>query len=82
MTSSTTTLIEALRVLARSVNTEDGVISACLGEAADRLHEMLGLIDGVYEVVELRDVGDSPYNKKWKSAWLEKARKCGATPIP
>jgi hypothetical protein len=35
------TLIEALRILARTLTTEDGVIPACLSEAADRLAELV-----------------------------------------
>ena len=35
------TLIEAVRILARRINTEDGVIPACLGEVAKRLEELV-----------------------------------------
>ncbi len=35
------TLIEAVRILARRINTEDGVIAACLGEVATRLEELV-----------------------------------------
>ena len=38
--SSTETLIAALRVLARDVQSDDGVANACLREAADRMEEM------------------------------------------
>lgn len=38
--SSTETIIGALRVLSRDIVTDDGVISACLREAADRMEEM------------------------------------------
>ena len=34
-------LIEAVRILARRINTEDGVIPACLAEAATRLEELV-----------------------------------------
>ena len=34
------TLIEAVRILSRTIQTEDGVIPACLAEAANRLETM------------------------------------------
>ncbi len=34
-------LIEAVRILSRTINTEDGVIAACLGEVATRLAELV-----------------------------------------
>jgi hypothetical protein len=34
-------LIEAVRILSRTINTEDGVIAACLGEVAQRLEELV-----------------------------------------
>ena len=35
------TLIEALRILSRTIQTEDGVIPACLAEAAARLETLV-----------------------------------------
>ena len=35
------TLIEAVRILSRTIQTEDGVIPACLAEAANRLETMV-----------------------------------------
>jgi hypothetical protein len=35
------TLIEAVRILARTIQTEDGVIPACLAEVATRLAELV-----------------------------------------
>lgn len=40
MESKTTTLIEALRKLAMTAQTEDGVVEAALNEAAGRMQEM------------------------------------------
>jgi hypothetical protein len=40
MRSSTEAIIGALRVLARDIETDDGVINACLNEAAERLREL------------------------------------------
>ena len=39
MTTPTKTLIEALRILARDIQSEDGVANAVIGEAADRLEQ-------------------------------------------
>ena len=35
------TLIEAVRILSRTIQTEDGVITACLAEVATRLEELV-----------------------------------------
>ena len=40
MKSETDTIISALRVLARDIHTDDGVVNACLEEAANRLEEL------------------------------------------
>ena len=40
MKSKTESLISALRVLARDIHTDDGVVNACLEEAAGRLEEL------------------------------------------
>lgn len=40
MESKTTTLIEALRALARTAETDDGVVESALNEAAGRMQEM------------------------------------------
>lgn len=42
MRSDTQTIIGALRVLARDIQTDDGVVNACLEEAAQRLGELDG----------------------------------------
>jgi hypothetical protein len=38
--SDSTTIIEALRVLARDTISEDGIVPCCLMEAADRIEEL------------------------------------------
>lgn len=38
--TDTTTLIKALRILARDIHCEDGIATACIAEAADRLEEL------------------------------------------
>lgn len=40
MRSSTTTLISALRILARDIRSVDGVVNVAIAEAADRLEEI------------------------------------------
>lgn len=40
MNSSTETLISALRTLATEIETSDGIVNACLFEAADRLETL------------------------------------------
>ena len=40
MKSSTETLIEALRILARDIESDDGVANSAIAEAADRLQEL------------------------------------------
>lgn len=45
MKSSTETIITALRVLARDIQTDDGAVNACLSEAAERLEELSILVD-------------------------------------
>jgi ABC-type transporter Mla subunit MlaD len=37
--STTNTLVEALNILARDIQSEDGVANACIAEAAQRLQE-------------------------------------------
>ena len=45
--SSTTTIIAALRALARDINSEELVAEAAILEAAERLYEMHGLLVAV-----------------------------------
>jgi hypothetical protein len=40
MKSDTQTLIDALRILARDIESGDSVANACIAEAADRLEEL------------------------------------------
>jgi hypothetical protein len=41
MRTDTQTLIDALRILVRDIESEDGVANACIAEAADRLQELI-----------------------------------------
>ena len=40
MKTKTKTLIKALRILAKDIESDDGVANACVAEAADRLEEL------------------------------------------
>lgn len=40
MKTDTKTLIEALRVLSKDIQSDDGIANACIAEAADRLEEL------------------------------------------
>ncbi len=42
--------------------------------------DMVSMIDGAYEVVELFGYRGSPAQKEWAKSWLEKARSYGASP--
>ena len=80
--SKTTTLIQAMRILAADNQSEDGVANAAIAEAADRMEELLELVDGAYDAVEIMRTDGSPYNTQWKKDWLTKAKECGANPSP
>jgi len=41
--SSTATLIKALHALSRDIQTDDGVVNACLTEAAHRMQELVDI---------------------------------------
>ncbi len=46
MKTETDVLIEALRVLSREIESEDGVANLCLAEAADRMEELQNIVKG------------------------------------
>ena len=48
--------------------------------SSSKAKALVELIDCAYEIVEVWNVADSPYNKAWKAAWLAKARELGAEP--
>jgi len=54
MKTKTKTLIKALRILSRDIESDDGVANACVAEAADRLEELENKIDDL-EVKLMRD---------------------------
>jgi hypothetical protein len=52
--TSTTTLIAALRALARSIESQDGVANAAILEAAERMEEMLDALVAADKYLEHR----------------------------
>ena len=58
--STTETLIAALRVLSRDIQSEDGLANAAIAEAADRLQELLTMTRGLVEIMERSDIEEFP----------------------
>jgi len=56
MKTSTTTLIKALEILSKEIQSEDGVANAAIAEAADRLKmldkRVIELEDVIYNVIK------------------------------
>lgn len=55
MTTPTSTLIKALRILARDIQSDDGVANAAIAEAAERLeeqHERIGQLEAAGDSME------------------------------
>lgn len=42
--------------------------------------DYITLLDCAYDIMEIWDTSDSPYNQRLKKAWLERARELGAEP--
>ena len=53
--SSTETLIAALRVLARDIQSEDGVANAAIAEGAERMHELSAMTRRLVDIMERDD---------------------------
>jgi hypothetical protein len=51
-----------------------------LWRSGDEKEDLRRLVDGAYTLVETKDVTGSPYNKRWKTEWLKRARELGAIP--
>lgn len=47
--SSTNNIIQALRILAEEIQSEDGIANAAIAEAADRLEELRDALQGLYD---------------------------------
>ena len=50
MISQTETLVRSLRILSEDIETDDGVVNACLAEAADRLEELNREVDRLRDI--------------------------------
>ena len=48
--------------------------------SGDETEDLRAMLDAAYTDIEIMDVSTSPYNKRWKAAWLKRARELGATP--
>ena len=55
-------------------------IEAIKLEKDEQIVDMISMIDGVYEVVELFGYRGSPAQKEWAKSWLARARSYGASP--
>ena len=73
MPVATETIAKALRIVAaEGIQTEDGVIEACLRQAADRLERLEGtnakLVEALEEYVALMTYQEPMLTQEWK-AW-------------
>lgn len=74
--SKTETLVQALTALSRELQTDDGVVSACLLEAAQRLaavdtqrREAVELCELAWGVIANANLGDwSEQSRQWQAA--------------
>ena len=76
--AKTATIIAALRILARDIQSDDGVANAALIEAAERMEEMVKLIDGARGVLELWSYPGGKFDINWINKWTDGADKCGS----
>ena len=65
-------------ILARDIQSDDYVANAAIREAAERLDEMVTLIDGCFEIVKIWDAS-TPSQIVWKEKWIKRALAVGAT---
>jgi hypothetical protein len=56
--SSTETLIAAMRILARDIQSGDGVANAAIAEAADRLEALSGMVFRLAELMRRSDMDE------------------------
>ena len=65
-------LISALSTLSVEMQTEDGVVSACLNETIERLKDGSNLISAVSGIVEAFEP-NTIEQKEWREDWLDRA---------
>jgi hypothetical protein len=53
---------------------------ADLFRSGDDKQDAVALLDCVYEIMEIWDTKESPYNTVLKKEWLKRARELGAVP--
>lgn len=69
MKSDTNTIIRALRILARDIQSDDGVANAAITEAADRLQEQQERIKRLDEWIKDLDIIGSHSGKNDMREW-------------
>ena len=79
MTSSTHTLIAALRILAKDIQSQDGVANAAIDEAADRMVAMSRLLDLAVDMIYYPE---SYRTGNGRDKWLADAKEIGVEPCP
>lgn len=79
MTSSTHTLIAALRILAKDIPSQDGVANAAIDEAADRMVAMSRLLDLAVDMIYYPE---SYRSGNGRDKWLADAKDIGVEPCP
>ena len=48
--------------------------------SGNKEQDYITLIDCAYDIMEIWDVSESPYNQQLKKDWLKRARELGAEP--
>jgi len=64
--TDTPTLIKAMRILARDIQSGDGVANAAIAEAADRLEEQSVAIEGLMRLVEKTQENQMSQIESWR----------------
>jgi hypothetical protein len=77
--SSTETLVAAMRVLARDIQSGDGVANAAIAEAADRLEELEKQAAIGRRAVEM--LADTAEKVESLVGWVGRNMDCGCTPL-
>lgn len=83
MKTDTQTLIEAMRILSRDIQSEDGVANAAIAEAAERLQEQQESLDGLTQVIKSQKQTNDALVKMCKELLgaLEKIANCNQADV-
>lgn len=78
--SSTETLVAVMRILARDIQSGDGVANAAIAEAADRLEELSGMVFRLAELMRRGDMEEFADDQKPVTAeeWFRALRESDA----